>query len=1109
MSGQTLSVRALLIVSRLDAHLEDSLARLRAQDYPGLHATIAVPAAVNSSATDNPSTAHSGTAQNGLANRVRSILPESDICEYDPASGYGVVINQAASVSQSEDKASLLFVCSDSVVLKSDTVSRLVEQLVQLNAGVVAPKLVKPDDPLRLVSAGFSIDRTGGKIPTAAVGELDQGQHDGINAIFGVASSCLLIRSDLMTALHGFSEEITFFGEDLDFCWRVHLATAQIALVPSVAVGCYESGLESATLTTSASRLSSSQLPPNANKLRWRHRLFSLLTCPSAAGLAVSLPLVALASTLESVMALTLGHPRTARDICLAWWWNIFRLPQVVRKRRQIALMRYARDHELRPLQVDGLAELRLFWRSQRTDGSGGLAHLVRGLADWFRNTVTRSSVLVWLIILIFLGFGSRHLLSKGIPQIGQFSAFPASPGKFFSQWFSSLQGAGLGSDGFNSIALGILGVWSTLLLGAMGLARTLVVLLPIPLGALGVVRLLRRQGGRSVGWIGAVVYLSLPLPYNALANGSWDALLFYGMLPWIVSVMLVDVNLPATAPNFLRNLATSGKKDNSARGAAVVRGAGGASRDGTHGGTPSVQGVAHRANVALKDLKEQSLWRSIIIFSLLTAAVTAFVPAALVLILLCVVALAIGSEFLGVRSAKLLTIGFLGSALAFVLSLPQLASSWWPVLVRDSDLASNTDDVFGVWELIRFATGPINNAALGWGLLLVAALPLLVVHDMRFVWVVRGWILVCLSVALAWIGERSENVVPSADLLLVPAGVGFAIAAAMGVAALAADLPRYRFGWRQLLPLAGAMGLVIMVVPIVTNSFDGRWNMSKHDYATPLAALDDDSYRVLWLGHPDVLPGRAYELTDDVSYVMTGGVSTQVADLWVFEPNDAPLKETISLVRTGASNRLGRLLAPMGILHIVVLETRTPPPEVTLSRPVEPWVENMLKQQLDMRQVDLREGIVVYENISAQPTVLGVNSGSLASTESFGDAVFVPFLNTSSGLSCGSQANTAPLGCDVERGSSTGLLQANSDVYIASGSSNWEVEINAQKARRTEAFGWAQVFSGSEASETTATARHKTPAGYQFLIALQLCLWLAGLAILLFTRRPQPKSSP
>ena len=56
---------------------------------------------------------------------------------------------------------------------------------------------------------------------------------------------------------------------------------------------------------------------------------------------------------------------------------------------------------------------------------------------------------------------------------------------------------------------------------------------------------------------------------------------------------------------------------------------------------------------------------------------------------------------------------------------------------------------------------------------------------------------------------------------------------------------------------------MIIMAVPVLGASFDGHWNTAKGDYAAPLSALSEDNYRVLWLGHPDALPGKGQKLTD------------------------------------------------------------------------------------------------------------------------------------------------------------------------------------------------------------------------------------------------------
>ncbi|MCY3910341.1 MAG: hypothetical protein OXF99_02435, partial [bacterium] len=60
-------------------------------------------------------------------------------------------------------------------------------------------------------------------------------------------------------------------------------------------------------------------------------------------------------------------------------------------------------------------------------------------------------------------------------------------------------------------------------------------------------------------------VYLANPVPYNALANGVWSALLLYGAVPWVMRAVLAGSGLApygavggdpgpgARQPSFLR----------------------------------------------------------------------------------------------------------------------------------------------------------------------------------------------------------------------------------------------------------------------------------------------------------------------------------------------------------------------------------------------------------------------------------------------------------------------------------------------------------------------------------------------------------------------------
>ena len=1037
-ASPSFSVQAVLVVSDPSAQLDETLAALAAQDYPNLSVAVALPRdALPKDAP--PKAALSGDAATSqkagsaeTERRVAAILPEAHVCRVFTHS-FGAAVNAAIADTPEADRKMLFLFCRQDLVLQEDTVSQLVAELEKINAGIVAPKLLDRRDDKRLVDMGFGVSRSGVRLPQVVPGELDQGQRDSVERIFGVSSACMLMRSDLFFALGQFSTEIAPVGEDTDICWRAHLAQAQVVVA-----------------VNAKAKMLSQPATAEESRLRMRHQVFSLLTCSSASALLLVVPKAMAVHLLESLVAVIFGRSRTMLNIARAWAWSLARPRKIWRSRQQIKPYRLVGDEKMRELQDSSFEEVKQFMRSHTAEG--GIKQSVRRLREWGNRSVTKQAVLVWVLLLAVFGFGSRHLLTRGIPEIGEFVSLPSQTGELFSQWFSSLQTGGLGRDGFSSIALGALGIFSSLLFGAMGLARTLMILGMIPLGAFGIVRLLRSFGSRRVGWVGAAVYISLPLPYNAVAKGAWSALVLYGLLPWIIS--LASMRLPSD---------------------------------------------------------KLGIWRRVVALGILAALTAAFVPIAILLLLGCVAALAAGTLFVGARMGRLAGIGAAGAAAGVVLAMP-FASGYfsWSALVG-ADVGSGGASPYTLWELIRFATGPINESWLGWGLLLAAALPLLVVRDTRFVWVIRGWALVCFSVSVAWLGERGWLNLPDTELLLVPAGVGFAIAVAMGMAALESDLPSFRFGWRQLVPFAGAAAMIIMAVPVLGASFDGHWNTAKGDYAAPLSALSEDNYRVLWLGHPDALPGKGQKLTDSLGYALTIGVSAQASDLWNANPNDEPLKEAVAYARAGLTNRMGRLLSQMGIRYVLVADSLTPSPDPTLTRPVPAWVRVTLNEQLDMRRVDLREGIIVYENLAAAPMVLDVAEGSLDSTAEFNDIVSRPLPEVAASGIC-ETADANFLGCDVSLRTAVGSIAPRSDVYVASGSDRWRAETDAGEAAgtqadRSQAFGWAQVFDTAGDTGGVATVSHSTSAGNRAAIVSQLAVWILALAFLATVRRAGVKA--
>ena len=98
------------------------------------------------------------------------------------------------------------------------------------------PKLVSWDDPSVLQHVGLGLDRFGEVDPITEPGEYDQEQHDAVRDVFVLPSACLLVRADLFRALGGFDPAITFHGDDVDLCWRVHLSGARVVVAPQARV---------------------------------------------------------------------------------------------------------------------------------------------------------------------------------------------------------------------------------------------------------------------------------------------------------------------------------------------------------------------------------------------------------------------------------------------------------------------------------------------------------------------------------------------------------------------------------------------------------------------------------------------------------------------------------------------------------------------------------------------------------------------------------------------------------------------------------------------------------------------------------------------------------
>ena len=358
----------------------------------------------------------------------------------------------------------------------------------------------------------------------------------------------------------------------------------------------------------------------------------------------------------------------------------------------------------------------------------------------------------------------------------------------------------------------------------------------------------------------------------------------------------------------------------------------------------------------------------------LVLGLVGAFVPFVLVAAVVVAVAYVLGSLlcFRVAGITRLLLVTVLALVVAVALNAPwslDLLRSEAPWEAFAGAGATSGGDL-SLGDLLRFETGPWGAPPLGWAFLPAALLPIVIGRSWRLDWAVRAWFVVGAGWAALWAAQqgRLSFAIPPAEVVLAPVAAGLAFTAALGLASFETDLRAYRFGWRQILSVVAAAGVVLGALPLGAGLVDGRWRTPTSDYATSYQELfdaeADGGFRVLWLGDQEVLPAGGWRYDDELSFAATSHGAPTVLDR-ITPGTDGATGELAEAVRTAdarRTNRLGHLLAPMGVRYVVVVERLSPSTE-SGAVVVPTRVRDTLAQQLDLRQVPVRDGITIYEN--------------------------------------------------------------------------------------------------------------------------------------------------
>ncbi len=901
------AVVAVVVACNPGDHFAETLASLGDQDYENLSVLVV------DAGSEEP-----------IADRVADVLPEAYLHRLAGDPGWSVAANQ--SIELVSGSPFLLF-CHDDVALAPDCVSQLMGELYRSNGGIAGPKLVRWSDDRRLLQLGMGSDRFGVMVDQVERGEFDQDQYDAVRDVFVVPGGVQLVRADLFAALGGFDPTIKVMGEDLDLCWRAHAAGARVLAVPSAKARHRESMKDRITVR-------------ERRRLLTRHRLRTVLATATRRSL-IFVVLSFVLILVESFYSLLAGRRGQARDVLGAITWNLTRLDDIRRKRRQLRRVRTVSDRDIAKLQKGGSARLSAFSRGQFSAGQDRFSVMLGSVRSSFKGEDAgnvRDATVIGTVLAVLMVFGSRHLLTRGVAPVGQIPDVPAGL-TLLREWLGGWRTVGTGGAGNAPTALLLLGVGRAFFFWAPGLFDTLLVVGPVFLGPIGAYRLARPLASARAGALGALVYACNPVMVAAISAARWEALVILAAAPFVL--------------------------------AALLR-VGGQSPFGPIGG-PAGPSVADR-NLPVRLLR----------FGFIVAFVAAFAPA--------IIPIAVVMSLTFVLAALAMGIGekpqalLLAAVVSFVAPVA-LHGPWsfdflqglsWRWIVGP---ASPETDFDSLLELLQFAPGAPPARLVALGLVVAAALALLIARTDYFHLAATGWSMAVVFWGLTWAGRRDwiPFSLPTAEAMLAPVAVGLTLAVIVGVRSLELDLPEHR-GWlqhRRLVAGLGGLAVLAMFFTGLLSSLSGLWDAPTQSFTASTQFLiqqqlqqEEDAVpgRVLWIGDASVVPLDVTVSDSGIQYAVSDGGRAEARGRWTAGPVGATdgIGAQLDLATEGEVVRLGRLLAPYGIDNVVVVRQLAPAPYVGPQIDPGGGIERALSQQLDLERVPGVPNLIVFRNVSS-----------------------------------------------------------------------------------------------------------------------------------------------
>ena len=1044
--AQAPPVVAVVVVHEPGPWFEDTIDAFARQDYPNLRFLFLVASDVGDRVGDRVGDTVDGDgAFDAVEQRITARLPDAFVRPAVGNPGFGAIANEVLRLVEGDH--GLFLVCHDDIAMDPAALRLMVEELYRSNAGAVGPKLVEWDDPRALRSVGMGVDRFGEVDHSIELGELDQEQHDGVRDVFAVPSACILIRADLFRELDGFDPSLSFHGEDVELCWRIHHSGARVVVAPSARVRHRE-------------ELARRRSDLNHARLAAQHRMRTVATLTGGSrlpGRSIEMVLLTIAELVVGVFTATFGQAWASLRALVGL---VPRTPSLLARRRAVKPLRRVPEREVSGLQVRGSARLASYLRTRDVTTYVSEDSTVRRWRDG-----TTGPVIAWLCVLAGVVIGSRAFFTDGVPSVGEFLPFPSSPRLLLDSFLSGWNATGAGATEANPTGWATLAGFAPFTLFRMGLLQTLLTvgLLVVGVGGMWKFATVFPSTRARIGAF--IVFAATPLIGGAMAGGRLTVLVVYAATPWIVHLLrraaALETADPATAATDL---------------------------------TDGVTEIAWPERV-----------RRIVVAGLVVGLAAAFAPVIVVVTVVIAVCLALGT-LLALASwrvaAWFAVCGAGASLVAVLLNTPWVATWRWADLVGAPPIG---DPGRGLVALASFEIGPTDFAVLAVALFVPVVAAIMLAKAWRLTWAVRAAVLVIVFGALAVLGDRGSLPfdVPEAGVLLVPVAFGVSVSAGALLAGFDLDVRDAGFGWRQPLGILAMIAIVVGVVPGVLAVGGGQWNTPDTTLGRLMNAWSvdqptDGDYRVLLLGDSRVLPVPSTEYRDGLSWAIVDDGDLDVRDRWAppSTPASDVITEALDQVASSSTLRAGRLLAPLGIRYIVIPEfdgvnSTTDSPIVTAD-----GLSAALDDQLDLASVTGGfPTLEIYENGAWLPTVSLLAGATAEASRTAGtEALLRADLTDAVGIMPGADQFEVS-SADV----TAGVVQLGIPY-----DPNWTLSVDGAEIPARRSFGISTAFDSPAAG--VAELRYDTPASRAFLVGLQVTLWAAAIFIALKIRVPRAR---